>query len=274
MKLKWAVNVNNVGDGTIAGASQYCKVMGIEALSVDWDIVPGFKEKGYLEADAVVTMRDEIMANGIEWGPMVAWAPRDLPKGAAAAAHFANLQRTFAAMAAAGTEIAVMFPPGQRDTPWDEVIAYYRPLIAIADEFNIKVGLHGHGRFMPSKVQKQLMAEIPSKNNGLTLCSGNLFHGDGEAMYDSARELAEMGKVFYCHVRNVKKGEGEKEYWMDQGDVDVPRYIAALKAGGYTGYVRCEHLPTDQYRTFVPGKNGVSDIGNAYSLGFLRQYLR
>ena len=272
--LRWCTNVDNVADGTVAGAIQFVKLMGIEALSVPWDAVPGFAEKGTLDLATVQAWKDEIVGAGIEWGPLVAWAPRDLPKGAEAEAHYAQLRQCFEVMAAVGTEMVVMFPPGQRDTPWDEVIAYYRPLVALADEFNIKLALHGHGRFMPSEVQKRLMADIPSPNNGLTLCSGNLFHGDGEKMYESTRELVEMGKVFYVHIRNVKKGEGEKEYWLDEGDIDIPRWIKVLADAGYSGYLREEHLPSDQYRTFQPGKNGVSDVGNAFAIGYLRHLTR
>ncbi len=272
--MKWCADVGGVGNGTVAGAIKFVKTLGIEALSVGWAYVPSVREKGYLELEPVQAMKDEIEAAGVEWGPMVAWAPRDLPQGAEADEHFANLRKNFEVMAGVGTETVVMFPPGRPDTPWDEVVAYYTPLIALADEFGVRVGLHGHGRFMPSKVQWQLMNDVPSPNNGLTLCSGNIFHGDGEDMYDSTYELAKAGKVFFVHVRDVKEGEGEKEYWLDQGDVDLPRFIAALKAGGYNGYVRSEHLPTDMYRTFTPGENGVADIGTAFSVGYLRHLIK
>ena len=272
--MKWCADVGGVGDGTVAGAIKYVKTLGIEALSVGWANIPSFRENGYIDYETVKAMKDEIVAAGVEWGPMVAWAPRDLPTGEEAEKHFANLRKNFEVMARVGTDTVVMFPPGKNDTPWDEVVAYYKPLIALADEFKIKVGLHGHGRFMPSKVQWQLMNDVPSPYNGLTLCSGNIFHGDGEGMYDSTYEFAKAGKVFFAHVRNVKKGEGEKEYWLDQGDVDLPRWIAALKAGGYDGYVRSEHLPTDTYRSFTPGGNGVSDIGTAFSLGYMRHLIK
>lgn len=272
--MKWCADVGGVGGGSVASSINYVKTLGIEALSVGWANIPSFRENGYIDLETVKAMKDEIVAAGVEWGPMVAWAPRDLPTGAEADKHFANLRKNFEVMAAVGTETVVMFPPGKNDTPWDEVVAYYKPLIALADEFKIKVGLHGHGRFMPSKVQWQLMNDVPSPYNGLTLCSGNIFHGDGEGMYESSYEFAKAGKVFFAHVRNVKKGEGEKEYWLDQGDVDIPRWIASLRAGGYNGYIRSEHLPTDMYRSFKPGDNGVSDIGTAFSLGYLRHLIK
>jgi sugar phosphate isomerase/epimerase len=272
--MKWAVELGNVADGTIEGTARYCKGLGIEAISVGWVKVPGFMEKGYLEADAVKAIRKQVEDAGLEFAPMVAWAPRDLPTGAEADKHFENLHRTFEAMAAAGVDTLIMFPPGKPDSTWDEVLAYYRPLMKIADEFSIRIALHGHGQFRPSKVVKKLMEDVPSPNNGLCLCCGNLWHGDHEAMYDSTRELVEMGKVFFVHVRNVKTGLNEKEFWLDEGDVDVPRYINVLKEAGYSGYVRSEHAPTDQYRTFVPYVAGVSDVGTAYAVGYLRHLTR
>ncbi|HHX66188.1 MAG TPA: TIM barrel protein [Chloroflexi bacterium] len=270
--MKWAVEVGNVGDGTPEGAARYCLKLGLEGVSLPWARVPGFEEKGYLEAEAIAPIRKKIEDMGVEFAPMVAWAPRDLPKGEEAGKHFANLRRSFEAMAAVGVDTLIMFPPGRPDSPWDEIVAYYRELIKIAEEFNIRIALHNHGQFKPVKVLKRLMEDVPSPLNGVCLCSGNSWHGDGEAMYDTMRELA--GKIFFVHVRNVKTGEGEKEYWLEQGDVDLPRFIKVLKEMGYDGYVRSEHLPTDMYRTHEPEVAGVSDIGTAYSVGYLRAYMK
>jgi sugar phosphate isomerase/epimerase len=268
--MKWAVEMGNIGDGTVESTARYCNALGIEGISVGWTRVPGFEEKGYLEVEAVAAMRKQIEDMGVAFAPMVTWAPRDLPTGAEAESHFANLRRSFAAMAAAGVDTLIMFPPGRPDSPWDEIIAYYRELIKVAEEHNIRIALHNHGQFKPSEVLKRLMADVPSPMNGLCLCSGNTWHGDGEKMYDNMRELAD--KIFFVHVRNVKTGEGEKEYWLEQGDVDLPRFITVLKEVGYDGYVRSEHLPTDMYRTHVPTLSGVSDIGTAYAVGYLRAY--
>lgn len=101
--MKWCADVGGVGDGTVAGAIKYVKTLGIEALSVGWANIPSFRENGYIDYETVKAMKDEIVAEGVEWGPMVAWAPRDLPTGEEAEKHFANLRKNFEVMARVGT---------------------------------------------------------------------------------------------------------------------------------------------------------------------------
>ena len=72
------------------------------------------------------------------------------------------------------------------------------------------------------------------------------------------------------HIRDVKTGMGEKEFWLDKGDIDIPRVVRVLQEIGYDGFLRSEHLPTDMYRTHVPTLSGVSDVGSAWSTGYLR----
>jgi len=66
-------------------------------------------------------------------------------------------------------------------------------------------------------------------------------------------------------MRNVKTGQGEKEYWFDEGDIDMPKMIGALRKVGYRGSIRSEHLPTDHY-----GQPRESDVGTAWAQGYMR----
>jgi sugar phosphate isomerase/epimerase len=58
---------------------------------------------------------------------------------------------------------------------------------------------------------------------------------------------------------------GEKEFWFDEGDIDVPKLLGALKKAGYRGYWRSEHLPTDHYN-----QPRSSDVGTAWAQGYMR----
>jgi mannonate dehydratase len=118
---------------------------------------------------------------------------------------------------------------------------------------------------------KRLLEGAPSPYNGICYCTGNVWHVEGEGMYDVIRRLGE--KIFFVHIRNVKTGQGEKEYWFDKGDVDMLKVIQALKDINYRGDVRSEHLPTDLYRN-APQPPGISDIGTAFAVGYMRALLK
>ena len=121
---------------------------------------------------------------------------------------------------------------------------------------------------LAARVRVPESIHYPSEYNGVCLCTGNVWHGEGENMYEATRKLGD--KIFFVHVRDVRTGLGEKEFWFHKGDVDIPRVIQVLKEIGYDGYIRSEHLPTDRYRDHVPTLSGVSDVGTAWSTGYLR----
>jgi sugar phosphate isomerase/epimerase len=120
----------------------------------------------------------------------------------------------------------------------------------------------GGGEFLVSRKR------ATSVCNGVCLCTGNVWHGDGEKLYDSVRKLGD--KIFFVHIRDVKTGMGGKEFWLDEGDIDIARVLQVPKEIGYDGFLRSEHLPTDLYGRHVPTLSGVSDVGSAWSTGYLR----
>jgi mannonate dehydratase len=137
----------------------------------------------------------------------------------------------------------------------------------LAEQSKIRIASHTLGVLSTYEGLTRLMRDAPSEYNGVCLCTGNVWHGEGENMYEATRKLGD--KIFFVHVRDVKTGMGEKEFWFHKGDVDIPRVIQVLKEIGYDGFVRSEHLPTDRYRDHVPTLSGVSDVSTAWSTGYL-----
>jgi sugar phosphate isomerase/epimerase len=267
--VKLAVEVGNIGDGSVEATIRYCKGLSIEGIGVPWATVPGFGEKGYITAEPVKAIRAQIEDAGLEFAGMVGWVQPAVTNGdAEGEAMVDNLRRSLDAMGAVGSDTLVAFPPVRPETPWDQVVAFYRKFAAAAEQNGVRIATHTHGVLNNEAILTRLMNDAPSPSNGICFCTGNIWHGDGAGMYDVTRRLAD--KIFFVHIRNVKTGQGEKEYWLHEGDVDLPRFMQVLKDIGYDGFLRSEHLPTDQYRTFVPTMSGVSDVGAAWAAGYLR----
>jgi sugar phosphate isomerase/epimerase len=262
--MKLAVELGTIGDGSPEDAIQYCQDLEIEGISVPWRRVPGFEEKGYVEADRLSALRAKIEDGGIAFSAMVAWVPPAVTAGdAEAEALFDGLQRSMESMAAVGADTLVVFPPVRKEMPWEQVVGFYRKFVELAEGCSIRIATHTHGVLNTYETLTRLMQDAPSAYNGLCFCTGNIWHGDGEEIYDVTRQLAD--KIFFVHIRNVKTGMGEKEFWLDRGDVDIPKVMQVLKEIGYRGYLRSEHLPTDRY-----GQPRASDVSSAWATGYLR----
>jgi len=267
--MKLAVEMGTIGDGSPEAAIRYCKDLEIEGISVGWRRVPGYEEKGYVEADRLRALRAQIEDAGIAFAAMVAWVPPAVTAGdAEAEVRFDDLRRSIESMAAVGAETLVVFPPVRQETPWEQVVGFYRKFVDLAERCAVRIATHTHGVLRTYEVLTRLMQDAPSAYNGLCFCTGNIWHGEGERIYDVTRKLGD--KIFFVHIRNVKTGMGEKEFWLDRGDVDIPRVVQVLKEIGYDGFLRSEHLPTDLYGRHVPALSGVSDVGSAWSTGYLR----
>ena len=153
--------------------------------------------------------------------------------------------------------------PLRKDVPWEQLVAFYRRLMKELEPNGIRFASHSGGLLVSYAMMSRLLKEVPSPNNGFCFCTGNVWHAEGERIYDIPPQLA--GRFFYVHMRNVKTGQGEKEYWFDEGDIDIPRMMGALRKVGYRGYIRSEHLPTDHY-----GQPRESDVGTAWAQGYMR----
>jgi D-mannonate dehydratase len=263
-KLKFVVEAGNIGGGSLEEAIQYAKDLGIPAISVPWVRVPGFQEKGVVDADRLKAIRAQIEQAGLEFHSMMASIPREvLAGGAEAEARFEALRRSFQAMSAARVDLLSAFAPARNDVPWEQLVGFYRRLMKDLEPNGVRFASHSGGALITYATMSRLLQEVPSPNNGFCFCTGNVWHGEGEKIYDIPPKLAD--KFFYVHMRNVKTGQGEKEYWFDEGDIDMPRMMGALKKVRYRGYIRSEHLPTDHY-----GKPRESDVGTAWAQGYMR----
>lgn len=276
--MRLAVEVGTVGDGTVRGAICFCRDLGVSRLTLPFTSVPGYQERGRLDPTACRQVKAEVEDAGLSFSVMVfsAAAPMvmGLPEGEIL---FANLCRDLEAMQEIGADVLSLFAtitppsgPAGAGARWGTLLRFYRRLIAHAEQTGTRVALHPVA--MPARnmlwnlaAVERLFIDIPSANNGLTFCVGNLWNSDGERIYDALRRLKD--RLFYVHTRSTKAATGEAPFWFDEGEPDFARLIHILREIDYSGDLRSEHTPR------VVGENR-TDIGTAWSLGYLRALIQ
>jgi sugar phosphate isomerase/epimerase len=276
--MRLAVEVGSVADGTLRGALQYCKDLELERVVIPFASLEGYRETGSLDLDAARSAMVQIAEAGMSASGMVYWAPPAMvtsePEGEA---DFGHLVQSMDVMAAVGADVLAMFataaPPldvAAEEGLWQQVIAFYRRLMAEAEARKIKVALHTVA--MPSRnllwsyaAVKRLFSEAPSPSSGVTFCVGNFWNSDGQRIYDIVRELGD--RLFYVHTRSTREFLGETPFWFDSGGPDFRLFFEALRDINFQGDVRSEHMPE------VAGENR-TDIGTAWSIGYTKALLK
>lgn len=272
--MRLAIFAGTVGDGTLQGAIQYCRDLEVDRLIVPHDLVPGFRERRYLELEAVNRVKQEIENAGMSFSVMQL-RPALAVGAPETEAQFSNLCRTIEVMGEAGVEVLSMFlrlrqpeGPGDEEAGWGLVVDLYGRLMAQAERCGVKVALHMGGRLWSYEGLRRLMDDVPSPCNGVTLCIGNLWSTEGEGTYDAIRHLRE--KVFFIHLRSVMRVPGETRLawvWFDGGEPDIRKTVQALRDIGYQGDMMPEHLPD------VVGGNR-EDIQAAWAMGYMKALLQ
>ncbi len=92
----------------------------------------------------------------------------------------------------------------------------------------------------------RLFAAVPSKCNGLTLCTGSLGAGRKNDLVHMAAKYAAQGRVHFAHLRNVLWTDDadsfcEVGHCSSYGSLDMAAIVRALAENGFDGYVRPDH---------------------------------
>ena len=129
-------------------------------------------------------------------------------------------------------------------------------------------GYHGVTRVLGTVEGLKRFAQMhESPYHGLNFCQGTV----AEMLDDPAREILEVirwfgerGKIFNVHFRNIK---GRKldfmEAFPDEGDMDMPRALAAYRDVGYPYMLMPDHVPQ------IDGRDP-SGVAFAYCYGYIQ----
>jgi mannonate dehydratase len=173
--------------------------------------------------------------------------------------------------------------PGGPPTPtpaaklWENLEYFLNQVLPVAEDARVKLALHpddpplpelrGQPRIMNSNEALRRAVELaPSPSNGLCYCVGSL-HPAGVNLLEGIRLLAE--KIFFFHARNVRGTTAHfVETWHDNGEIDMPAVIRALKQAGYRGTLRPDHAPSMAGETNETP--GYEMMGRLFAAGYLR----
>lgn len=136
---------------------------------------------------------------------------------------------------------------------WKNLESFLKAVIPVAEEAGINMAIHpddppwgmfGLPRIITNKANIQRMFDIvPSKANGLTLCTGSLGANPNNDLVDMAKTFAD--RIHFVHLRNIKH-TGDKCFYevghpTKCGSVDMYGVAKALVDAGFDGYVRPDH---------------------------------
>lgn len=160
---------------------------------------------------------------------------------------------------------------------WENLERFLHAVLPVAEDAGVKLALHPDDPPLPSLLGQEriifsnaalrrVVKLAPSSSNGLCYCVGSL-HPAGEDVVAGIRDLAEH--IVFVHARNVRgTAEHFVETWHDNGDINMPAVIRALKDIHFTGTLRPDHAPS------MAGESnetpGYEMLGRLFAAGYLR----
>ncbi len=138
---------------------------------------------------------------------------------------------------------------------WEHYAYFLKRVIPVAEEAGLNMAVHpddpprpifGLPRIVKNRRDlERLTSLVPSKANGLTLCSGSLGADEGNDVVSLVREFAGRGLIHFAHMRNVKTTpEGdfyESAHLSCAGSLDMAAILMEYYKAGFDGYMRPDH---------------------------------
>ncbi|MCQ2742994.1 MAG: mannonate dehydratase [Bacilli bacterium] len=139
---------------------------------------------------------------------------------------------------------------------FDNLVYFLKKVIPVCDEVGISMAIHpddppwdvfGLPRIVSNEKDLDKMFEaVPSKNNGLTLCTGSFGAGRNNDLVHMAAKYASEGRVHFLHLRNIKWTDDKDSFCevghcTSYGSLDMAEIVLTLVKNGFKGYVRPDH---------------------------------
>ncbi len=190
-----------------------------------------FYQKELVDGRSARDMVDNIL-EGAGDKTMPGWEPERL----------ANLEELFA-----------KYKDVDEDKLFDNCKYFLERVIPVCEEVGIDMAIHpddppwpifGLPRIIRSRDHiRRFLDLVPSKNNGLTLCTGSLGPNLDNNIPEMIREFGD--RIHFAHIRNVKVFDNgdfiESSHRACDGNVDVVEVIKAYHEIGFKGYARPDH---------------------------------
>lgn len=139
---------------------------------------------------------------------------------------------------------------------FQNLIHFLQEIIPVCERVGINMAIHPDDPpwdvfHLPRIVSNEedldrMFAAVPSKANGLTLCTGSFGAGRCNNLPHMAGKYAKQGRIHFAHLRNVlytddKDSFVEAGHASCMGSLDMAKIVKELVVNGFDGYVRPDH---------------------------------
>ena len=167
------------------------------------------------------------------------------------------------------------------ETLWENLERFLREVIPVAERAGVTLAMHpddpplpeflGKARIMNSVENfEHLLALDPSSHHAICFCLGS-FITMGVDPIDALRRLGD--RIAYVHFRDVRgTAESFAETFHDNGPTDMAAVMRELKALGFDGPIRPDHVP--QLEGENDGEPGYTMLGRLFAFGYIRGLLQ
>ena len=138
---------------------------------------------------------------------------------------------------------------------WKNLEKFLQKVIPVAEECGVRMAIHpddppypifGLPRIITCETNlDRFLALYDSPANSLCLCTGSLGCAAFNDIPKLVRKYAEMDRIAFMHIRNVKLMEDgsfeESGHLSCNGSIDMVEVVKALAENNFDGYVRPDH---------------------------------
>lgn len=139
---------------------------------------------------------------------------------------------------------------------FNNLVYFLERVIPVCDEVGVNMAIHpddppwdifGLPRIVSNENDlDKMFAAVPSKANGLTLCSGSFGAGRNNDVVHMAEKYTKEGRIHFVHLRNILYTDNhdsfkEVGHISSYGSLNMAKIVKALVDNGFDGYVRPDH---------------------------------
>lgn len=171
---------------------------------------------------------------------------------------------------------------------FNNIVYFLKKIIPVCEKVGVNMAIHpddppwdifGLPRIISNEEDlDRLFKAVPSKRNGLTLCTGSFGASKKNDLVHMADKYSKEGRVHFLHLRNVKWTDDhdsfcEVGHLSKAGSLDIGKVVEVLVKNGFDGYVRPDHGRNIFGEDGKPGY-GLYDraLGAAYINGLFEAY--
>lgn len=139
---------------------------------------------------------------------------------------------------------------------FDNLVYFLNKIMPTCEKYDVNMAIHPDDppwdifnlpRIVSSEADlDRMFKSVPSKRNGLTLCTGSFGAGRKNDVVHMADKYSKQKRIHFLHLRNVlftddKDSFCEVGHCTSSGSLDMAGVVNALVKNGFDGYVRPDH---------------------------------